>query len=657
MIIYYGKFIISYIHYIILLINVRKCYLIGCNYIVTLFRYLRLMNVKCKSNPLQVDETPPSNEEEVQLLIKSLHYSDSPTDKLDSILSTISLYPDVILSNFLIIYNNMITDHMMTVAEFLLSTIREHSWFIESEVFSRCTDLHSAIISRVMRDMGAIEEKYYSEPLVDITLSSARDIIKSELSSSISELPLKNHVDLLYLLSQLSLNSSYHRLLITTWILFRQMSLNKDKLDVGCLLSGGVVSYLARFCKPPPPHTPLPVVHGKLAGQILSEILSFSAGGTSEFIEIYLGVGVSMSSADLSAVVEYLGSHQVQHSDVIGMFVKEMCIHKASASRYHEDLLNLRGHIKGILINCENLVPKPMSNVIAQCELLCTIHDLESYFSDKVELSIDNILDVCFEIALSLLKSPLLGLEYKLKLTQNLLDNVSQDKVAVFTEALLDSNEDLYLLDEKKVDLKTSSDSFIEKLIASLPNKNAEFLLHHTKFDPALVETISAPIIPVSLIPKFINKLTKVQVMNSFKHGCDDPYLLSKCLLCLVQHNYPIHLLNNIYDSILKVLANEGYITAPQTIANIARASELLSKQKEVARHHVPYILCTVFEYVSKSNPALVRDITPAVHPLFDVCVVQGLQYLQARLSQPARQLFLQLQSHYKQNIKYQGKT
>ena len=90
--------------------------LIGCNYIVTLFRYLRLMNVKCKSNPLQVDETPPSNEEEVQLLIKSLHYSDSPTDKLDSILSTISLYPDVILSNFLIIYNNMITDHMMTVA-------------------------------------------------------------------------------------------------------------------------------------------------------------------------------------------------------------------------------------------------------------------------------------------------------------------------------------------------------------------------------------------------------------------------------------------------------------------------------------------------------------------------------------------------------------
>ncbi|XP_063677405.1 uncharacterized protein LOC134813516 [Bolinopsis microptera] len=273
-------------------------------------------------HPFEVSETPPSNEEEVQLLIKSLHYSDNPTDKLDTILSTISTYPDVILSNFLIIYNNMITDHLMTVAEFLLSTIREHSWFIESEVFNRCTDLHSAIISCVMRDMGAIEEKYYSEPLVDITLSSARDVIKSELSLSGPGVPLENHVDLLYLLSQLSLNSSYHRLLITTWILFRQMSLNKDKLDIGCLLSGGVVSYLGRFCKPPPPHTPLPVVHGKLAGQILSEILSFSAGGTSEFIEIYLGVGVSMSSADLSAVVEYLGTHQVQHSDVIGCLLR-----------------------------------------------------------------------------------------------------------------------------------------------------------------------------------------------------------------------------------------------------------------------------------------------------------------------------------------------
>ena len=613
---------------------------------------LELTNV----NTLQVSENlPDSHEEEVKLLIKSLHYCDNTTEKLDQILSFMKLYPEAILSNFLIIYNHMITDHMVTVATYLTEKIRQSSWFIESEVFSRCTDLHYAIVSCVLRDVSGIEERFYLEPLSDISLSSARDIIKTELSSSPRNLTVRDCVDKLYLLSQLSLNSCYHRLLITTWLLRRQIFIGDEReANPRDIVTGGVVSYLGRFCKPPPPHTPLPAVYGKYSGQILSEILSFGAAGAGDFVAIFLGVGVSMSSADLSHMIKYLGTCLVQHASIVGMLVKELCGNETAASRYHEDLVALRGHIFKTIIDSD-LAPRPMTDVIAQCELLCAAHDIECCLSESSVSS--DLLPVCFEIALSLLKSPLLGVEYKLKLTQNLLDNVSEDKVPDFTEALLNHNTELYLFDEKKVDLNTSSKSYIETLIACLPNRNAEYLIHHTKFDPGLVETVSSPSVPVSLIPKFINKLTKVQVMKSLSEDCGDPHLLSKCLLCLVQHNYPLHLLNSIYSSILKVLANEQYETEPQTVSNIVRASELLSKQKEVARHHVPYILCTVFEFVSKSNPTLVKDITPAVYPLFDVCLVQGLQYLQARLSQPARQLFLQLQSHYKQNIKYQGKT
>jgi hypothetical protein len=380
--------------------------------------------------------------------------------------------------------------------------------------------------------------------------------------------------------------------------------------------------------------------------------------GEWEFAELYLSVGVSMSSADLSALIDYLGECPIEHAKTVGILARELCLHKAAVSKYHENLFALRDQISKILVG-PDLVPSTISDEVSQCELLRAVYDLEGILSDNSEHLSSDLYPVYFKIALSLLESPLLGLEYKLTLTQNLLDNVSQseDSVSTFTKALLDNNESLHLFDEKKVDLKTSCKTFIEALVASLPNKNAEFLIHHSKFDPTLVETVSTPIVPVSLIPKFVNKLTKVQVMSSLNCGCDDHLLLSKCLLCLVQHNYPIHLLNSIYNSILKVLANEGYKSTPQTISNIVRASELLSKQKEVARHHVPYILCTIFEYVSKSNAALVKDITPAVYPLLDVCLVQGLQYLQARLSQPARQLFLQIQAHYKQNIKYQGKT
>ena len=556
-------------------------------------------------------------------------------------------------------YNNMDTKHMITVAEFLISSPTKYSWFIESEVFSRCTDLHSVLISLVYGEFLLQEDRDLLDHRTDMTLNSVRDEIKTRIHTDTPYSDTKDVKGKLYLLSQLSLNSSYLKLLLTTWLLLRQ-DYFKENNDCGEAASdGGVTEYLGRFCKPPPPLIPLPAVFGKFSGLILSEIL-VKTSEFSEFVGMYLSVGVSMNSVDLGDLIKHLGERSLkkhENCDIVGMLVKELCDNKVAASRYHQDLIFLWNRISQILVETDYSV-KPMSDLVAQCELVCTVYNLAALVkTDMKELDgTEEFLLSCFTIALSLLKASTLGFKYKIKLTQNLLDNLG-DQVIQFTETLLNENDGLHLVNESEVDLKTTNKVFIETLISSLPNKNAEFLLHHTKFDPSLVETISCETVPVSLIPKFINKLSKVQVMSSLRNGCDDAQLLSKCLLSLVHHSYPIHLFNTIYNSILKLIANERYIHSPQTISNIVRASELLSKQKDVARHHVPYILCNIFEYVSKSNPVLVKDITPAVYPLFDVCLVQGLQYLQARLSQPARQLFLQLQSHYKQNIKYQGKT
>ncbi|KAL5264969.1 hypothetical protein ACHWQZ_G005912 [Mnemiopsis leidyi] len=610
-------------------------------------------------HPFNVEALTPFSEEEIKLLIKSLHYSDNPTEKVTLILSAISSYPDVILSEFVFMFNHMTAEHMTTVAELLVSSPAKYSWFIESEVFSRCNDLHSVIINHVSQEFIGTEKQSPLDPLTDLTLNLVREIIKSELCSTDSYANIQNVQSKLYLLSQLSFNSSYLKLVVTTWQLLRQDYLCRDKnVSRENDSKVGVTAFLGRFCRPPPPLTPLPAVFGKHSGQILSEILSYDKSGFSEFVEMYLSVGVSMSSVDLGDLIKYLGERSLeQHSNIVGVLVKELCTNKVAASRYHQDLMFLWKSISGILVGTDNSV-KQMPDKVAQCELLCGVFNLATLLLHDVKalVSSEELQSSCFAIALSLLRTSSLGFKYKINLTQNLLDNL-ENQVINFTEILLNENDGLYLLNESEIDLKTTNKVFIETLISSLPNKNAEFLLHHTKFEPNLVEAISCETVPVSLIPKFINKLSKVQVMNTLKVGCKDAQLLSKCLLCLVHHNYPVHLFNTIYNSILKLIANESYIHAPQTISNIVRASELLSKQKDVARHHVPYILCNIFEYVSKSNPVLVKDITPAVYPLFDVCLVQGLQYLQARLSQPARQLFLQLQSHYKQNIKYQGKT
>ena len=556
-------------------------------------------------------------------------------------------------------YNNMSTKHLIAVGGFLISSPSKYSWFIESEVFGRCTDLHSVIISLLYGEFLLPEDRNVLDHRTDLTLNSVRDEIKSRIHTDSPHLAVENLEGKLYLLSQLSLNSSYLKLLLTTWLLLRQDYFTiRDDYDSGeANPDGGVTEFLGRFCKPPPPLIPLPAVFGKFSGQMLSEIL-VKTSGFSEFFGMYLSVGVSMSSVDLGDLIKHLGEWSIQRHedcDIVGMLVKELCDNKVAASRYHQDLIFLWNCISQILVETDFSI-KPMSDLVAQCELVCTVYNLAALLKTEEQDGVEEFLSSCFTIALSLLRDPTLGFIYKIKLTQNLLDNLG-DQVIQFTETLLNENDGLHLVNESEVDLKTTNNAFIETLISSLPNKNAEFLLHHTKFDPSLVETISCETVPVSLIPKFINKLSKVQVMSSLRSGCDDPQLLSKCLLSLVHHNYPIHLFNTIYNSILKLIANESYIHTPQTISNIVRASELLSKQKDVARHHVPYILCNIFEYVSKSNPVLVKDITPAVYPLFDVCLVQGLQFLQARLSQPARQLFLQLQNHYKQNIKYQGKT
>ena len=250
----------------------------------------------------------------------------------------------------------------------------------------------------------------------------------------------------------------------------------------------------------------------------------------------------------------------------------------------------------------------------------------------------------------------------KLKLTQCHLATLGDDDVSVdvLVRTILNVLNKIENLEKflEGFNFSTDNETFLRLLIEELGTgrrKAATYLLQHLHYKTDSLHIDNQLLIPISLLPKLLPKLTKPQVMRSLT-ACTDPSPhFSRCLLSLVQSSYPLHLLNLLLHKTLVYLSSASY--SAEEVANVVRACALIAKQKEAARHHAPYLLTSVLEVMCKGSSSLVRDLTPALYPLFDSCLVQGLQFLQARLSPGAKQLFSQIHGHYKQNVKYQGKT
>ena len=525
----------------------------------------------------------------------------------------------------------MRVEHMMTFAKntALLSECYNR------EIFSRLTDLHSVIVVNILREsFEGVDGKLIRDPLEDISLAGARELIEADINNALTCKDSTSSP----ILHQLSLDSCYLRLAATAWISCKHPEHHGT---------------MKRFCKPPPPKTPLPVIHGKLAGHALCRVMPEEGvcKPTEELIELYLSVGLAISSVDITDFIEFLVGKPEKYSSIVSILTMVFRSNTNACERYMETLKILKDQIVKTVTVSEGALTS-----VSLCNLLIAILHL-SYL-----LKTDAGAAEHANLTVLVLKKTDLSMNKKVELAQTILD-LLEDKDCIFqiTQTLLDILELREIRDAADSNtcnftLKSDNSCFINEVIRCLPSTSAQTLLCSTIFSTDLVESIAAPYVPLGMVPKLISKLSKDQVMSSIDRSTD-AILISKCLLCLVQSSYPAHLLSLTFNKLFPLISNEKYVSDPDMIANICRSCELISKQKEVAKHHAPFILTTIFEHISHSNSALVKDITPAVYPLFDVCLVQGYQFLQTRLSPPARQLFVQLQGYYKQNVKYQGKT
>lgn len=580
----------------------------------------------------QVEKKVPENETELELLISSLQDSDDITKDLDTILSLTWKYPALIWSKLLYFYNHMHVEQMFNFAK--NSSFSENC---KSETFSRLKDLQSVIVVQILlQSFGEVDAKLTKDPLVDITLGEARELITDDINDKLTHnAGTRSTVDILH---QISLDSCYTRLATTAWMSFCR----KPQCHI----------HLMRFLKPPSPYTPLPVIHGKLAGQALCKLIPDKdiPEQTEEVINLYLRVGLPISSVDITTFIEFLSGKLVECSSVVYILTNIFCLYPNTCNAYHGVITKLKNEIEKMLTEEKDILKS-----VTLCNLVISSLNLASIMSADTEPFPQT------DRVVMILKKTDLKIKNKMELAQTFLnminDKDSSLQISHTLISILRSESEVMETDSNdKFTLKSNNSYFINEVIRSLPDAAAQDLLCNTVFSMDIVESIGAPYVPISMVPKMITKLSKDQVITSISMS-NDAKLISVCLLCIVQSNYPAHLFTWAINKLFSLVATELYVNEPDMISNIFRSCELFSKQKEVAKHHAPYVLLILFESISHSNSVLVKDVTPCVYPLFDVCLIQGLQFLQARLSAPARQLFVQLQGYYKQNIKYQGKA
>eukprot|EP00116_Pleurobrachia_bachei_P002929 sb/3463191/ len=554
---------------------------------------------------LQRRNTTLETEEDVLLCISDLTCSPTLTEDISSILSLLPTYPTAILSRLNWFYHLASTDQLSTLATFLLSSPHQED-FLRSDSFARSTDLHCAILASLHDQIIPCDTKS-RDPLRDLPLAAARTLVPKLGSDEVKSLP--PHIP--FLLSQLPLTETFNRQAVLTWAI--------------CGIGSDQVSTLARFCKPPPPHTPLPVIHGTAAGDQLIKFLSYHP--SSPVIERYIAAALPLNSANLCSFIKHLiGSSE---PSLVSLEALTGSLSSHSTDRYKEDLTSL----------LSSLISQLNKRVDLAAVTLSLAHSLGD----------DTVLSFHKEIFISALSSVDLSVERRVKLAELLVSVVGEDEtlLAEITETLFDCFEEFPFFN-------TTNTHFTSLLLGKLPHPTAVSILSHVTFSP---EKVSSPTVPVCLIPKLLPKLTAVQIVQSMaRNTTTDIACLSECLLGLARHNYPLHLVSCVLSPLVRSLSLTPL--SHTTTSNIIRACELVGKQRDSARHHAPYLLVMLLDALAGcGSKEVLGALTPALHPLFDVCKVQGLQFLQARLSVPAKPLFNQLHQHYKSSVKYQGKT